>query len=81
VDSPVGTVLWDFITPGNKRREMPTFIVGGSFGAYFGEMKRKTQFRLAVQPRFRGMVATFADGRTDLLPAAELSFCVGADVI
>ncbi len=81
VDSPIGTAVWEYITPGNKNPTMPTFILGGSFGLYAGEMKRKTQFRLSVQPRFRGMVASFQDGHTDLLPVAELSFCLGADVL
>ena len=64
----------------NKRSASPTFVVGGSFGMFVGGMAQRRQFRVAVEPRFRGVITVYDEG-SKFMPAVELSLCLGADLI
>lgn len=63
-----------------KRAAAPTFVVGGSFGMFVGGMAQQRQFRVALEPRFRGVITMFDEGR-EFMPGVELSLCLGADLL
>ncbi len=63
-----------------KKSASPTFVVGGSFGYFVGGMQRQRQFRVSLEPRFRGMVTLYEEGSA-FMPGAELSLCLGADLL
>lgn len=63
-----------------KRPASPTFIVGGSFGYFVGGMARTRQFRVALEPRFRGVSTLYEEGSA-FMPGVELSLCLGADLL
>ena len=58
----------------------PCVIVGGSFGMFVGSMEQTTQFRVALEPRFRGVFSQHVEGSA-FMPVAELALVLGADVI
>ena len=58
----------------------PCVIVGGSFGMFVGSMEETTQFRVALEPRFRGVFSQHVEGSA-FMPVAELALVLGADVI
>jgi len=58
----------------------PCVIVGGSFGMFVGPMEQTTQFRVALEPRFRGVFARHAEGSA-FMPVAELALVLGADLL
>jgi hypothetical protein len=63
-----------------KRAASPSVVIGGSFGMFVGGMSRQRQFRVALEPRFRGVVTVFEEG-SKFMPGVELSLCLGADLI
>ncbi len=63
-----------------KRAASPTVVIGGSFGMFVGGMSRQRQFRVALEPRFRGVITVFDEG-SEFMPGVELSLCLGADLI
>jgi len=58
----------------------PCLVVGGSFGLFVGRMEQTTQFRVALEPRFRGVFSQHVEGSA-FMPVAELALVMGADVL